>query len=53
MLTVGDEEIKTKTVSLRTRDNAVHGKITIDNFIEKIVKEKKEKSLISPFSENP
>lgn len=51
MLTVGDEEIETKTVSLRTRDNVVHGKIKVDNFLEKVVKEKKEKSLISSFNE--
>ena len=50
MLTVGDNEVEKKTVSLRTRDNVVHGEILIENFIKKIHKEKENKELISPFS---
>jgi threonyl-tRNA synthetase len=50
MLTVGDDEMNTDSVSLRTRDNVMHGKISLDHFIEEIQKEKKQKALISPFS---
>jgi threonyl-tRNA synthetase len=49
MLTVGDTESNNKTISLRTRDNVVHGEMQLDHFIEKIKKEKEEKSLLSAF----
>lgn len=52
MLTVGDQEVENKTISLRTRDNVVHGEITLDQFIEKIEDERKTKSLESPFSKS-
>ena len=52
MLTIGDTELETKTISVRTRDNVVHGKIGIANFIENIVKEKEGMSLISLFKAN-
>lgn len=50
MLTVGDNEMKSNLVSLRTRDNVVHGEIDINHFIKEVTKEKMNKSLISPFS---
>jgi len=49
MLTVGDKEIENNTIALRTRDNTVHGEITLSNFLEKVTIEKIEKALISPF----
>jgi threonyl-tRNA synthetase len=49
ILTVGDQELENKTASLRTRDNVVHGTIQIDQFVEQIDKERKERSLRSPF----
>ena len=33
MLTVGDKEVENKTVSLRTRDNVVHGEISLAVFL--------------------
>ncbi len=50
LLTVGDKEMENKTVSLRTRDNVVHGEIDISNFLDKVVKERDERALMSPFS---
>jgi len=50
ILTVGDQEMEHKTANLRTRDNVVHGEIEIDSFIEKLHKEKNERSLVSPYT---
>lgn len=50
MLTIGDREMENKTVSLRTRDNVVHGEISIADFLSKILKEKETRALVSPFS---
>ncbi len=50
MLTVGDKELENKTVALRTRDNVVHGEIDISDFLDKVVKERNERALMSPFS---
>jgi threonyl-tRNA synthetase len=47
MLTVGDKEMENETVALRTRDNVVHGEILLSNFLDQIVKEQEEKSLVS------
>jgi threonyl-tRNA synthetase len=52
MLTVGDKELENGTLSLRTRDNVVHGEISLSDFIPAVQKENEEKSLTSPFSEN-
>jgi threonyl-tRNA synthetase len=49
MLTVGDQEIENKTVTLRTRDNVVHGEITVSLFKEKIQEEFDKRSLVSLF----
>lgn len=49
ILTLGDKEEENRTISLRTRNNIVHGEITLDAFISAITKEKNERSLISPF----
>ncbi|OGN59447.1 MAG: threonine--tRNA ligase [Chlamydiae bacterium RIFCSPHIGHO2_12_FULL_27_8] len=50
MLTVGDAEVENNTLNLRTRDNARHGEIQINNFLEKVSYEKNTKALISPFA---
>src|SRR3989344_454000 len=49
MLTVGDKEIENKTVALRTRDNIVHGEVDISDFLAKVIKERDERALMSPF----
>ena len=50
MLTVGDKEVENRTVALRTRDNVVHGEIDISDFLDKVVKERDTRALMSPFS---
>lgn len=51
MLTVGDAELENQTVSLRTRDNVVHGAITLETFLHGIGEESKTRSLTSYFSQ--
>lgn len=51
MLTVGDQELEEKTVSVRTRDNQVHGQISFEAFTQKIKEEREKKALISLFGE--
>lgn len=50
MLMVGDKERENQTISLRTRDNVVRGELSFPDFLQKIRKEKKEKSLMSPYA---
>ncbi|MBI3508287.1 MAG: threonine--tRNA ligase [Chlamydiia bacterium] len=50
MLTIGDQEVQNQTVSLRTRDNVVHGEVDISDFLAKVVKEREERALMSPYS---
>ena len=50
MLTVGDQEVQNQTISLRTRDNVVHGEVDISDFLAKVVKERDERALMSPYS---
>lgn len=50
ILTVGDKEAEDHTANLRTRDNVVHGEIAIDEFIKIIDKERRERSLVSPYA---
>lgn len=49
MLTVGDKEVENQTISLRTRDNVVHGELSFQTFLEKIEDERKNRNLTSPF----
>lgn len=51
MLTVGDKEEENNTIALRTRDNVVHGEITLDEFVEKLTMEKETKALMSLYSQ--
>jgi len=50
MLTVGDKEMENKTISVRTRDNVVHGEIGLDHFLQALHKEMENKSLESEFA---
>jgi threonyl-tRNA synthetase len=50
MITVGDQEVQNLTLSLRTRDNVIHSDLELCYFIEKIMTEKREKSLVSAFA---
>lgn len=47
MLTIGDKECENRTITLRTRDNIVHGEMTIEAFLEKAVNELKSRSIES------
>lgn len=50
MLTIGDKEVENKNVSLRTRDNVVHGEVDLHTFLTHLEQEKKERALTSPYS---
>ena len=50
MLTVGDAELENQSVSLRTRDNVVHGEISLETFLQGIQEENKTRSLTSYFT---
>lgn len=50
LLTVGDQEIENKTVSVRTRDNVVHGQMNMDMFLALLLDERANKMLSSPLS---
>lgn len=52
MLTIGDKELEHRTLNLRTRDNVVHGEIHLDDFLSHIEKERKQRSLVSPYSKD-
>lgn len=45
ILVVGDKEKENRTVNVRTRDNKVHGEISIDNLVEKFKAFKESKEL--------
>lgn len=49
MLMVGDQETEHQTISVRTRDNVVHGEMSVPAFLEKILEEKANHSLTSSF----
>ncbi|MBN4067086.1 threonine--tRNA ligase [Simkania negevensis] len=51
MLTIGDKEMENDTVSLRTRDNVVHGEVELYNFLEKTCKEQQSRALTSPYQQ--
>lgn len=50
ILTVGDKEVENFTAALRTRDNIVHGEIDISDFLDKVIKERDTRSLMSPYA---
>lgn len=49
ILTIGDQEQENQTVNLRTRDNVVHGEVQVNEFIQKLDQERKERLLETPF----
>jgi threonyl-tRNA synthetase len=49
MLTVGDKEMESKKVNLRTRDNVVHGEIDLPTFLMTLKKEYEERALESHY----
>ncbi len=53
MLTVGDQEEEKKDVSLRTRDNVVHGSLGLSYFLDILHQEVKSRSLSSLFTKEP
>jgi threonyl-tRNA synthetase len=53
MLTIGDKEVENRTIALRTRDNVVHGEMSLSDFLPKILQEKQTRALMSPFSTSP
>lgn len=51
ILTVGDQEVESKTVSLRTRENFVLGTIALPELMKAMLAEKESKSLESSFKQ--
>ncbi len=51
ILTVGDQELESRTVSLRTRENFVLGTIELPELIKAMLAEKESKSLESSFKQ--
>ncbi|MBS0585431.1 MAG: threonine--tRNA ligase [Verrucomicrobia bacterium] len=49
MLTIGDRECENKTVTLRSRDNVLHGEMTLEAFLAKTIDEYTSRSLHSFF----
>lgn len=49
ILTIGDKEVENKTIALRTRDNVVHGEISLEEFVKKVSIELQNRELHSPF----
>ncbi len=50
ILTVGDKEVESRNISVRTRDNVVHGQMDTETFFALICKERDQKSLCSPLT---
>lgn len=49
MVTIGDQEVEKRTISLRTRDNQVFADVNLDEFIRTITQEKQSRSLTSTY----
>lgn len=52
MLTIGDKEVEDRTVTIRTRDNVVLGDVKLEQFLQNISQEKKQRSLHPFYSNN-
>jgi threonyl-tRNA synthetase len=50
ILTIGDKEMEHQNVNLRTRDNVVHGEVSVDELVQKMEEERRLRSLTSPYS---
>ncbi|MGR3952177.1 MAG: threonine--tRNA ligase [Chlamydia sp.] len=51
ILTIGDQEIENQTISVRTRDNVLHGAIEIDSLVSILQEEAKTKARESRISQ--
>ncbi|MCF7851832.1 MAG: threonine--tRNA ligase [Simkaniaceae bacterium] len=51
MLTIGDQEIESKAINIRTRENIQVGAMSLESFISQIKEELQTKSLVSLFQE--
>lgn len=49
IVTLGDKEQENRTINLRTRNNVVHGEMTLDTLISAITTERDQRALHSPF----
>lgn len=50
MLTIGDKEVESGSISLRTRDNVVHGELQLEPFLAAIEDERRTRALDSPYA---
>ena len=44
-LVVGEKEVAGQTVNVRTRDNVVHGEVTLDRLVERLTELKENRIL--------
>jgi len=49
MIPIGDQEVEKNCISLRTRDNVVHGQMELSHLLENLVKERDQRLLYSLF----
>lgn len=49
IVTIGDKELTNRTLNIRTRDNVVHGEVTLEVFLDALQRERASKSLESSF----
>ena len=52
LLTVGDQEVEKKNISVRTRDMVVHGQMEISYLLSQMKEERSKKMLVSPLTKN-
>ncbi len=50
LLIIGDQEIASNTVSVRTRDNVVHGSMSLDTLLELLHSEESSRAMVSALS---
>ena len=49
ILVVGAEEMESRTVNVRSRDNVVHGAIALDEVAARMVQERDQRTTVSAF----
>lgn len=52
MVTLGDQELESRTLSLRTRDNVIHHAMPPATFVEAIINERASRVMVSPFAKS-
>ena len=52
ILTVGDQEVEKKNISVRTRDMVVHGEMDANTLLSLMKEERSKKMLSSPLTKN-